>query len=532
MAVMKIFIKITAKKDSTEAMVKSLLSRTHVAKPSTYTVQQTDKDTQFFLQYDTKEAAQEVIDKVTGEKVHGAAFDIQLLEVEPQGSEHSSEDETQKSTNKSSITDTTTEGENLPPNISEEAIRSITEILRTKPTRKQVSLNISPKNKKRHKKMKSGSKFMRKTKKHSTSSDSDSSSPLGTNGDDNLIEQVKNILAKDPIASGSTLNNAGKPFDSYSGLPAKPSKMHKERTKKLIKNIQLSSTEDEIQSDSEKIAKILKTIWKSKPKKQKKKKKKRVSSSSSDSDSTTTTTDSLSSSSSEDSPTKVRRKLKKLQKKGKLRSGRDRKGLAVIRNETWPHDGINARLAGKSFPTVDSLTEMAFVAGIINPLLESDDFRKMEKKKMFPKFRQKLKVLNELIHGIIRSQNFPEVKDFYLTTLEEIETGQGSWRDEDYWTTQMVLFRTVLRSTLPTLPAAAQYIQGHGNRRNDPSQSIQPRDCCWQFNNDGCSKDSPHPNNDPTRSPGTVYHYCKICLRKNQKKIHGAKTCKAGLVPQ
>ena len=67
MAVMKIFIKITAKKDSTEAMVKSLLSRTHVAKPSTYNVQQTDKDTQFFLQYDTKEAAQEVIDKVTGE---------------------------------------------------------------------------------------------------------------------------------------------------------------------------------------------------------------------------------------------------------------------------------------------------------------------------------------------------------------------------------------------------------------------------------------------------------------------------------
>ena len=26
--------------------------------------------------------------------------------------------------------------------------------------------------------------------------------------------------------------------------------------------------------------------------------------------------------------------------------------------------------------------------------------------------------------------------------------------------------------------------------------------------------------------------YCKICLRKNQKKIHGAKACKAGLVPQ
>ena len=32
--------------------------------------------------------------------------------------------------------------------------------------------------------------------------------------------------------------------------------------------------------------------------------------------------------------------------------------------------------------------------------------------------------------------------DFYLSTLEEIETGQGSWKDEEYWMTQMVLFRT------------------------------------------------------------------------------------------
>ena len=116
----------------------------------------------------------------------------------------------------------------------------------------------------------STSKSMRKTNKHSSSSDSDSSSPQGTNGDDNLIDQVKNILAKDPIASGSTSKIIGKPFDSNSGLPAKPSKILKERTKKLIKTIQLSSTEEEMQSDSEKIANILKTILKSKPKKQKK----------------------------------------------------------------------------------------------------------------------------------------------------------------------------------------------------------------------------------------------------------------------
>ena len=51
MAVMKIFVKIVAKKDSTEAMVKSLLSRTHVTKPLTFTVDQTDGNNQFLLQY-------------------------------------------------------------------------------------------------------------------------------------------------------------------------------------------------------------------------------------------------------------------------------------------------------------------------------------------------------------------------------------------------------------------------------------------------------------------------------------------------
>ena len=77
-----------------------------------------------------------------------------------------------------------------------------------------------------------------------------------------------------------------------------------------------------------------------------------------------------STSSSDDSPTKLRRQLKRLRKKGKLRSGRHRMGLAVIRHEDWPYDGINNKLAGKHFKTVESLTPMAFVAGILNPILE------------------------------------------------------------------------------------------------------------------------------------------------------------------
>ena len=144
--------------------------------------------------------------------------------------------------------------------------------------------------------------------------------------------------------------------------------------------------------------------------------------------------------------------------------------------------------------------------------------------------RQKFNVLNELVHGIIRSKKNPEVRDFYLSTLKEIETGQGSWKDKDYWMTQMVLLRTVLRSA----PPARQQLPPGRTRRNIDSTTtgLQPQDCCHQFNNDGCNKDSPHTNNDPTRSPETVHHYCKNCLRKNLRKVHAAKACKEGSAGQ
>ena len=510
------YLKIIAKKDSTETMVKSLISRTHVPKPIAYTLRHNEKNSECFLQYHSTEVIQEVQSKISGEKINGAAFDTELLEVEPQTDDD--EDETPSPQNEKQRVNNDS---SFAPNLSQDAIRSISEMLKQIPKRKQVTLNISPRNKqKRHQKMKNASKSKRKPKKLSTSSDSDFSSP-NHDIDENLLNRVKNILAQEPIAAASQTNGKTKAFDPYSGIPSKPSKVLKDKTRNLLKTIQISSYEEEQHDSRDRIATLLDIVLKNQKKHSKKKKKKRSISSFDSSDSSSSESSS-SSSSSDESPSKIRRKLKKLQKKGKLKSGRHRKGLAVIRNEIWPHDGINARLAGKSFPTVESLSQMAFIAGILNPILDSDEFKKLEKKKIAPKMRQKLIVLNELAHGIIRSQNFPEVRDFYLSTLEEIETGQGSWKDQDYWMTQMVLLRTVLRSVTP-----AQQPLG-GVRRNMDNPGLQPRDCCYQFNNDGCSKDSPHPNNDPARLPETVHHYCKICLRKNLKKVHAAKACKEG----
>ena len=434
-AVNTFYLQITAKKDSTETMVKSLISRTRVPKPISYTLKQHEKNTECFLKYPSMEAAQEVQAKISGEKINGAAFDTETLDVERQPDEENEEysppafNENPTESNIELATAQT---------LSRDAIRSIAQMLNQNqnPRRKQVSLNISPSRKqKRHQRMKTGSKQKRKTK-HSISSESDTSH--GGDDDQDLFGRVKNILSKEHIAAGATTASKGKPFDPYAGMPTKPSKVLKEKTKNLLKTIQISSSDEGNKQDPDQITSLLNMVLKNQKKQKKKKKKKYSSSDSSSSDSSTT------SSTSDESPSKVRSKLKKLQKKGKLKSGRHREGLAVIRNEIWPHDGINARLAGKTFPTIESLTPMAFVAGILNSILDSEDFRKLEKKKLAPRMRQKMKILNELAHGIIRSQNFPEVRDFYLSTLEEIETGQGSWKDEKYWMTQMVLFRTVL----------------------------------------------------------------------------------------
>ena len=528
-----IILKISAKKDSTEAMVKSLISRTHALKPTSYTLKPNETNTDCFLRYPNKEAAEEVLTKISGEKVNGAAFVSEIIEVDkPSDSDGSSEGEQDPTPSKTQKSQMAAVGL-LSKDISAEAVRTISEMLKQNPKRKQVSLNISPRNRlKRHKRMKTGSKHMRKQKKHSTSSDSESAPAFDNlDIDDNLVKKVKSILAKEPIAAASTSSGIkGKSFDPYTGLPGKPSKVNKERTRNLMKSIHISSSDEDNHGGSDKVAALLKILMKTQSGKQKKhlkkKKKKRKtysteSESSDSSSSSSSDTSTSSSSSSDESPSKLRKKLKKLQKKGKLKSGRHRKGLAVIRNEIWPHDGINARLAGKTFQTVESLTQMAFVGGILNPLLDSEDFKRLEKKKLVPKLRQKLRVLNELMHGIIRTQNFPEVRDFYLSTLEQLETGQGSWKDEEYWNTQMLLFRTVLRSA-PHQPPPLR------RRSTDLSSGLQPRDCCHQFNNDGCTKESPHPNNDPNRSPETVHHFCKICLRRNLKKVHAAKACKSG----
>ena len=125
------------------------------------------------------------------------------------------------------------------------------------------------------------------------------------------------------------------------------------------------------------------------------KKKKRSSSSSESStgDSTSSSSESSSSSSSESSSSSSdysRRKRRKnhgssedsdsfhflsqkaIRKKGKLKSGRVRTGLPVVRDKDWPHKSVNVVLAGKKF-NANNLTENAFIARILNSIVASDE---------------------------------------------------------------------------------------------------------------------------------------------------------------
>ena len=127
-----------------------------------------------------------------------------------------------------------------------------------------------------------------------------------------------------------------------------------------------------------------------------------------------------------------------MRKKGKLKSGRVRSGLPVIRDQDWPHESINTILAGRKFES-NTLTENAFIAGILNSVITSDDFKKLKRK--FPsEVTQKLIVLNELVHTLIRSRNFEQVKEFYYASLEDIETATASWKDSAYWEAKLSFF--------------------------------------------------------------------------------------------
>ena len=289
------FLKITAKKDSTETMLKSLISRTHVPKPESYTLKQNDKNTECFLKYPAMEVVQEVLSKISAEKVNGAAFDTEAREVEPQADDDESDDG--NSSPKEPSVGESSNDHGVDQNLSKDAIKSITEMLKQNPKRKNISLNISPKNKqKRHQKMKVGSKQKRKSKKHSTSSESDTSHDVDP--DQDLLQKVKSILLKEPIAAGSMISSNSKPFDPHAGIPTKPLKLLKEKTKKFLKTIQISSSDEDTKQDPDKITDLLSMVLKNqKMQKKKKKKKKKIYSSSDSSDSSDDSSNTTSSSS-------------------------------------------------------------------------------------------------------------------------------------------------------------------------------------------------------------------------------------------
>ena len=111
-------LKVIMKKDSTEHMLKALITRTHAPKPVQYQLKHDETATECFLQYQTMELLKEAETKITGEKINGAPFLVEILEVEPQND--SEEDQKNLSS------------QNLATNLSKEAIKSITDMLKQK----------------------------------------------------------------------------------------------------------------------------------------------------------------------------------------------------------------------------------------------------------------------------------------------------------------------------------------------------------------------------------------------------------------
>ena len=80
------YVKIVVKKDSTEHMFKSLISRKHATKPLDYKIKQEEKVTECYLKYQSNDQAKEV-----AEVIKDDPFEIEIMEVESQPSDTDSE---------------------------------------------------------------------------------------------------------------------------------------------------------------------------------------------------------------------------------------------------------------------------------------------------------------------------------------------------------------------------------------------------------------------------------------------------------
>ena len=217
------YVKIVAKKDSTEHMFKSLISRKHAVKPLDYNIKQEEKVTECYLKYESHDQARDVTELIKDEKINGAPFETEIMEVDPQPIDSDSDESEPNEHDK-------TEGE-----LSTNTIETITKALKKNKTkRKQVRLALSPKSKKQ--KIKSGSAKRRKAKKlnsdHSLDLNSDSEAFLPGTSSKDILQQVQKILSKEPIAAASMSKSRG--FDPAADIPKKPSRVIKDKAKKLL----------------------------------------------------------------------------------------------------------------------------------------------------------------------------------------------------------------------------------------------------------------------------------------------------------
>ena len=143
---------------------------------------------------------------------------------------------------------------------------------------------------------------------------------------------------------------------------------------------------------------------------------------------------------------------------------------------------MNSVLAGRKYD-VDNIHEIAFAAGILNSIVEGEEYRKLKRKGDSPVLVQKLRVLNEILHTLLRTDNFKQAKEFYYTALEEIEIAEGSWKNDRYWEQKLNLLRSLAR------PDG----HSHGSRRDQGQERshvnyVRTEGICRKWNDQNCEQ--------------------------------------------
>ena len=193
--------------------------------------------------------------------------------------------------------------------------------------------------------------------------------------------------------------------------------------------------------------------------------------------------------------------------KTKIKSGKFMKShVNIVKQEVWPHTVVSKKYFKRA--SFDQLEFEAFVAGesrILYTMVADGD----------PDVVGRLRVLTLVAHWMGKTKNWPLIRSFYESIMEEIELGEKVWTDD--FSGYETMLPSIGSANVGVIPPEVRSVKKSGYKVY----------WCKQFQMGNCHLGSPHMAQiKPEETPVPVLHICAFCWSNGKKrKEHTEMDC-------